>query len=153
MSKRQLLAAIVTTVVAVAVVAGFFNVGSPGNERQRRFDDQRSQNLETLRFSGVDEYVRRTGSLPTTLDEIQKTVAISPPESFVDPETGAPFEYRKTGETTFSLCATFALPSEQTPENRYRDAVWTHPAGRACFDFEIQSTGPTVKSSVPLPPR
>jgi hypothetical protein len=151
MSKRKILASVVTTVIAAAVIAGFFSVGSPGNERLRRFDDQRSQDLEMLRVSGIDEYVRRTGSLPASLDDVQKTVAIASPDSFMDPETGEPFEYRRTGDTSFSLCTTFDLASAPNQENPYLDPVWTHPAGRVCFDFEVRSTGPTIKSSVPIP--
>jgi len=151
-SKRKLLAFIVTAIVGVSVVIGFFNIGSPGNERLRRYDDQRSQNLQSLRYGGIDEYVRRNGSLPDSLEEIQKTIALSSPDSLLtDPKTGEPFEYAKLSETTFSLCATFDLPSEPNAKTMYPDVMWVHPAGRTCFKFQIQSTGPTVKNSVPIP--
>ncbi len=150
-TKRSLFAITLTIVIIGVVIGAFFLVGSPGKGRQQRFDDQRSQDLQTIRYGGVDAYIQRTGNLPASLDEIQKTIVISSTSNpFVDPETGKPFEYQKAGDAAFTLCATFDLPSDASTSGN-GDVFWTHAAGRACFNFKVQTNGPTSKSSVPVP--
>jgi hypothetical protein len=150
-SRRSIFAITLTVVILGVVIGAFFLVGSPEKGREQRFDDQRSQNLQTIRYQGVDEFVRRTENLPASLEEIQKTIVINAvPDPFIDPETGAPVEYEKTGDASYALCATFDLPSDAATSPN-GDVFWTHGAGRTCFKLQIQSTGPTSKSSVPVP--
>jgi len=151
-TARSLFATILTTLVAGVMIGAFFVVGSPSRERLHRFDDQRSQNLQAIRYEGIDAYVQRTGKLPDTLEDVRDTVVIRGNDPFTDPETGAPFgEYLKTGEDTFVLCGVFAEPSDIETAKTSPDVFWTHPAGRACFSFREQLTGPTTKTSVPVP--
>jgi hypothetical protein len=53
-----------------------------------------------------------------------------------DPESGAPYTYQVTGESTFKVCATFAQARD-----RASDPAWNHPAGRHCFDFDALTPG------------
>jgi hypothetical protein len=50
----------------------------------------------------------------------------------VDPATGAPYEYRVTGPSSFELCATFDGPRDEDFMAR-----WNHAAGRHCFEFDL----------------
>jgi hypothetical protein len=148
-TSRGILASVVTVVILGVIIGAFFLVGSPQTERIRRFDDQRSQNLQMLRYSGVDEFVRRNNALPESISDLKSIIVPGETDSFIDPENGTPLEYLKTGTDTFKLCATFTLAADAStgPVN---DVFWVHPAGHACFDFKILLSGPTTKSSVPL---
>ena len=133
----------VIIVIAVAVVSGFFIVGSPKEERMRRFDEQRVQSLQTIQ-SYIGEFYRAKANLPQNLDELNDTFR----EIIVakDPETGASFEYEARGNLTFSLCANFNRPSELV-ESIAKPAVphdgpfgreaWEHGEGRFCFERAI----------------
>jgi hypothetical protein len=65
----------------------------------------------------------------------------------LDPETGAPYEYKKTGDLSFEMCASFARESADTMKGEYYSQilglknadVWEHGAGRACFTREIDT--------------
>ncbi len=148
-TSRSLLISIVTVVIIGVVIGAFFLVGSPAKQRLARFDEQRAQNLQTLRYSGVDEYVRRNGALPNSIIDLGSVLIPNGIDTYRDPETNALPEYAKTSTETYSLCATFDLPSDPNIAP-VSDVFWSHPAGRKCFDFKMQSTGPTSKSSVPL---
>jgi len=134
-------------IVAIAIIAGFFIVGSPREERLRRFDEQKISSLQMIQ-NHVVEYYRAKNSVPQDLsllnDELRGVIVPK------DPQTAKEFEYRATGELGFSLCAEFNRPSsaydEKTAESLsypyphvgpIRDETWTHGEGRVCFDRTI----------------
>lgn len=134
--------------VAAAIIAGFFVVGSPREERLRRFDDQRVQDLQMLQ-SYIGEFYRAKSKLPQGLAELNDRFrGIIVPK---DPETGSGYEYEIKGLLTFELCATFnrpgledssflpkeALRTAVTRPGPFGDTTWEHPAGRFCFERTI----------------
>ena len=138
----------VVTVVAASIVAGFFIVGSPFEERVRRFDDRRVSDLQNIQSEIINYWISK-GSLPGTLSDIRDDIrGITIPK---DPETGAEYEYTARGNLTFALCATFSRASEtmnsSTPkpimDPYYRGGVpaigenWEHNEGRVCFERTI----------------
>lgn len=125
-------------VVLVAVVAGFFVIGSPMAAREARFDAQRVNDLQNIQYQLVSFWQSKTAlpDTPTPLnDSIQGFVVP------VDPQTGNAYEYQKTASTTFALCATFKKASNDTsmtkPVGMDSSDVWDHPAGRYCFERTI----------------
>ena len=144
----------VTLLVAGVVVVGLFVAGSPGKERDRRFDEQRVNELQQI-ANAVDASYDRTRRLPATLAELQtpgKNEYYVP--SLLDPKTGVPYEYRVAGDTGYELCATFDQPTQET--NQTTAAVpprpvaypasewpygrdWTHPAGRHCYSLDAEA--------------
>ena len=137
-------------VVAVVIVAGFFVVGSPKEERMRRFDEQRVQHLQQLQWN-IIEYWQSKGKLPVQLADLNDpTRGVIVP---TDPETGESYGYEIKKSEAFALCATFqtetvsenlsprmAKPIPAIPE--FSDGisggdVWTHGPGRVCFDRTI----------------
>ncbi len=122
-----------TLVVAVAVVWGFVLVGSPGTTRLQRLDQRRLDDLQTI-FREIqslchDEDIKDTlkRRLPQSLDELA-TLARRERINLSDPETGQPYRYAVTSETTYELCATFTLPRDSDS-----NVFWNHPAGERCF--------------------
>jgi hypothetical protein len=76
--------------ITIAVVAGFFVVGSPQEERVRRFDEERVNNLQYIQSEVVSYWINKS-RLPSELGELRDDIrGIVIP---VDPETGTSYEY------------------------------------------------------------
>jgi type II secretory pathway pseudopilin PulG len=122
---ERVLIGITFVVVAVAVIVGIVMIGPPAEERARRLDERRLNQLQGL-AGIVDSYRASKGHLPTSLEAIASEsgtrIAMS------DPVTGVPYGYRVTGEG-YELCATFDRASSQ----RYPGDLWMHGAGFRCF--------------------
>lgn len=135
-------------IVLIAIVTGFFITGSPKEERARRFDDQRVQNLQMIQSEIINFWIKKA-ALPKSLDELADPIrGIVIPE---DPEIGTDYVYEISGPETFKLCAIFNLPSldqeisglpKMTIPQGYINGVyvpisWEHSAGQTCFDRKI----------------
>ncbi len=156
----KFLAYIVIGVVAAAVIAGFFIVGSPQEERLRQFDDRRVSDLQTIQ-SQIIFYWQRKAALPPNLDALDDDISgFRHPH---DPETGAQYEYRATGSESFQLCAVFLRPSsgdaaevaEPFPIGGPSSMeIWRHGEGKTCFDRKIdKELYPPIGKNSPIKPR
>ena len=132
-----------SVLAAVTLAWGVAVVGSPGGERMRKLDERRVQDLRAIE-SSLDrlclgpQKVRKEGPphelvspLPATLAALAASATDRRP-SIVDPVSGAAYEYRITGPSTFELCATFDRARDEDDEPR-----WNHPAGSHCFAFDL----------------
>lgn len=129
MSRSQLTGTIVAVAVTAAVVAGIFVLGSPMEERARRLDERRMQDLAGIART-IDLYWTRRSSLPSSFEELRKETGAT--VSVTDPATNAVYEYRPLEQQTYELCATFDAESSEL--DRGVDAgFWSHRAGRQCF--------------------
>ena len=139
-----LLLAAAALAVGAAVVAGFFALGSPTDERIRRLDRRRVEDLQAIAAAVQEVYQRRQGSgLPDSLSAVDARRYGK--GSSRDPVTGEPYGYRVTGPGRFQLCATFQTEvRDEDFENWER--IWSHASGRACFDFDL------VNANLPLTP-
>jgi hypothetical protein len=135
-------ALVATVAVAAAVAWGFILVGSPAARRLERLDQQRIADLRTIareiRDMVVDpnEKGKLQEALPKTLDEAAaraRDQRVNPR----DPETGEAYGYTVKNESTFELCAEFALPHESDVE-----VFWNHPAGMHCFTVNVLDPPP-----------
>jgi hypothetical protein len=61
--------ALVSVLVLVSIVSGFFIIGSPMDARLQRFDQQKVSDLQTIQWQILDHY-QRTESLPQSLDDL-----------------------------------------------------------------------------------
>ncbi len=130
-------------IVVIAIVVGFFIVGSPGDERIRRFDERRISDLGVIQ-SEIIYYWQSKEILPAVLDNLRDDLrGVSLP---LDPDTSAPYEYKVLSDKSFELCAVFSLPSdEKTVESNtlvrpapsfgggFENSSWGHKAGQVCF--------------------
>ncbi|MDP3994071.1 MAG: hypothetical protein U1C57_00945 [Candidatus Doudnabacteria bacterium] len=139
----------IIAVVAAAVIAGFFVVGSPQEERLRRFDEMRVQNLQFIQ-SEIIYFWQNKNHLPASLDDLRDDIrGISIPR---DPQTGESYGYQTKGSANFELCANFARAGrfENAPASGIQKSVpagigyspggygnWQHDAGRVCFERTI----------------
>lgn len=134
-TKARPVAIVAGAVVLVAVLGGFFVIGSPAELRAYRLDEQRVNDLTNLQYQVVG-YYQQKAVLPASVDAITAwNRGWRPP---TDPETQDAYTYRVVGDLAFEVCATF---SKATPERNGRavgsgaDAFdnWVHPAGEHCF--------------------
>jgi hypothetical protein len=131
MTRDQSLAFVVTVAVLVALALGVRAIGNPREARQHRLDGTRVEALERI-SAGVNLYHQRHGRLPENLQALREFSNVR----LQDPDTGAPFEYRATGEQKYELCATFARHTREDAGTTF----WSHPAGRHCFDLAVRSS-------------
>lgn len=141
------------TLVGACIIAGFFIVGSPWHQRSVRFDERRVGDLQMIQGE-ILRHWQMKGALPKDQESLRDTISgFAPP---VDPETGAAYEYSRTGRLTFELCAAFAVPSRTqevfkgrpipaSPYDPYSQN-WEHGQGRTCFprtiDQDLYPRGP-----------
>ena len=129
--------------VSIAIIAGFFVVGSPQSERLREFDARRINDISAIQNYVVDYWQNKNELPPDLVILNDKLRGIRVP---ADPETGESYGYEVQGPLTFALCATFNLRSDgdiANPEflkavDPFGDRVgWDHPEGRHCFERTI----------------
>lgn len=139
------LAWLTALIIFGSIIAGFFIVGSPATQRQRRFDEQRITDLQVIQNEIVN-YWQQKEKLPVKLDDLKNSISgFNPPN---DPETNVAYEYNIKEPLTFELCSIFKtenLLSGQGPrisqpipyyEGPYQQN-WSHGIGRTCFSRTI----------------
>jgi hypothetical protein len=134
----------VTIVVVAAVVAGFFALGSPSQERLRQLDLRRIDDLREIADDVMGIYTAADGGvLPDSLAQI----AFLPNVRRRDPVTNVVYAYRKLAADRFELCARFDLPAEETDPRTFHGG-WAHGAGEVCFEFKADRVYPIRPSAV-----
>ena len=133
---------IVIVLVAIAVIAGFFIVGSPQEERLRRFDEKRVQDLQSIQYQIINYWTSKS-VLPVTLSNLNDSIS-----GFIvpkDPVSGLDYTYRikNSNNLIFELCANFetaGLVNNQLTKPVYpygMEENWQHDKGMKCFERKI----------------
>jgi hypothetical protein len=136
----------VIAIVVITIIAGFFVVGSPKEERLHRSDEQRVSDLSFIQ-SEITNFWQNKERLPQNLDELTNEIrGVKAPR---DPETDVEYEYRIIDEENliFELCAIFSLSSPESEINPKRipirspepflNETWQHGEGHTCFERTI----------------
>ena len=128
-SRAQVTGTIVAVVVTAAIGVGIYLLGSPAEERERRLDERRVEDLSGI-ASAVDLYWTRETRFPSSLEALRTETGTG--VAIVDPATGAAYEFRPLDGAQYELCAVFE--GESRDSDRFIDAgFWSHRAGRQCF--------------------
>ncbi len=126
----------------LAIVLGFFVMGSPATVRLYRLDDERVNDLQSIQYQ-VTTYYQQHSTLPESLATLQ-----NPTNGYilpVDPE-GKAFAYEQTANLSFKLCADFSSASRATgpkspsyagPYGTPVSDNWDHASGTQCFTRTI----------------
>lgn len=130
-SLRTTTGVVAVAVVAAAVVYGFTQIGPPRDERERRLDERRVDDLQGL-ARAVDLHWTRHGGLPTSLQELSDGAVRE--LTLNDPERDEHYEYRVETASAFELCGVFGTNVSEPSA----DVFWTHPVGRHCFNLEVR---------------
>lgn len=133
------LAWIVSFVILITIVAGFFIIGTPYYARAKKFDERRISDLQTIQ-NEIITYWQQKNTLPSKLDDLKNTISgFAPP---ADPETLTPYEYSIINPLAFILCSDFqTADDEKTRSNLYYYGPypdnWKHEKGKKCFQRSI----------------
>jgi len=133
MAGKRVLVAVLVLVVALAVIRGIMIIGSPSEERTRRIDSRRVDDLQRI-SSAVEVYYRRHQQVPASLEELAKEPGLGSMER--DPVNNQAYSYRVLNAMSYQLCATF---DRETSDGRRAD-FWAHGAGQQCFTVNIKSS-------------
>lgn len=134
---RLLVGCVILTVLG-AVVAAMVVLGSPAEQRQRRLDERRVQDLSTIATT-VTMYVSTHHALPVDMATLETEVGFG--HQPVDPGSGSAYEYVPLGPETYQLCAVFAMPSsDANARPTFGQQGWSHDAGRQCFTRSRNAT-------------
>lgn len=146
-------------IILGSVIWGFSVLGSPRTQQLLRYDEQKVNDLQNMNNQVINYYSGK-GVLPKTIQELQNLnyyVAQN-----VDPQTQKPYEYQKTSDTTYNLCAEFNKASDDKNINGnmtapipiyypYGGTTWTHPAGHHCFTETINPNAYSFPKGIPAP--
>lgn len=146
--KAKIIGWITAFIVLVAVVSGFFIIGTPVDQRLLRFDQEKVNDLQNIQWQIVNFWQSKE-RLPETLTELDDPISgfVVP----VDPQTKEQYEYRVISGLTFELCAEFnkenvesvalnaraVKPVPIRGEFGFEDASWQHGEGKVCFERTI----------------
>lgn len=135
----RIYALVTTVVVAIAVIAGFWILGTPARQRDLQADRERRRDLSQL--------ARQLSAIRSDEEEVpdELPVALTGNDAIArDPITNELYDYRKLGPETYELCATFAASSDEAVKEI--NQFWTHAAGRHCFEMSVETPPPPVGS-------
>jgi hypothetical protein len=132
---RGAVAAAAAAAVVAAVGAGLFVLGRPDDERARRLDERRVEDLRGL-ARAVDLYWTRHSALPASVAALTSEPGLE--AQATDPDTGIAYEFTTIGSGRYELCATFAAASPPVSAGRDEGAFWSHGSGRQCFAREAR---------------
>lgn len=144
----------VCLVVAVAVVAGFFLIGSPVERRLERLDEKRVNDLASIQ-SEIVYYWQKKSKLPDSLSQLESDLSY-----FIVPrdiENDKDYTYEVLGQYQFKLCADFS--TENNVETPYAvpvvsgvESKWAHGKGNVCFIHAIDPELSKPDYQVPVKP-
>ncbi|MEX2010233.1 MAG: DUF5671 domain-containing protein [Parcubacteria group bacterium] len=150
--NRMIWRAFAILLVLGSIIAGFVVMGSPATQRSLRQDSERVMNLENIQWQIIN-YWQSKNALPENLSGLTAG-DVSGWVMPVDPETGSSYEYERTSDLSFHLCANFNLPTAEYVGNNGNVSIarpmmaepsimmkgissWHHEAGRQCFERTI----------------
>jgi len=149
--------------IIFSIVLGFWVMGSPYTQKEKRFDAERVAHLQTIQYQ-IISYWQAKQKLPITLEDIKDPISgfVLP----VDPSDKSQYEYVAKDKFSFQLCATFkmetpdgaALEGYSGPNYPYKNGMnenWKHSAGKVCFERTIDPElypplNATIKISPPI---
>jgi len=133
---RKVWRVIALVIVAGSVVLGFVVLGSPRTQQLLKYDEQKINDLANINGQ-IDSYFYNNKKLPNKLEDISQGGYYVP---VLDPQSKKPYEYKKTSENTYELCAEFNKVQE-TPQARGYiyggNTSWAHKEGYSCFSFNV----------------
>jgi hypothetical protein len=142
--RRNIWRIVSAIIVLGSIVAGFAIIGSPRVQRLARYDEIKINDLQNIQ-NQIIYYWQTKEALPQDLENMRDSLSYySLP---LDSQTNRSYEYEKTGDLSFSICAEFNLKSSDISERirigsaynyiGFENENWVHKAGRFCFERTI----------------
>jgi len=142
----KILAWVLSIVILASIILGFFIVGTPADQRNRKNDEKRIENLQIIQNQIINYWTQKE-ILPQNISELEDDIS-----GFIvpkDPESELMYEYNIVDSLSFELCAIFKTSSKDfgiTSEKIIPVSIydsfqqnWNHEAERTCFERTIDS--------------
>lgn len=135
-------------IILAAFVGSLFVVESPGETRDRRYDNLILDNFNNI-DSAVSSYYLEYKKMPEGLNELKTEYSYLGDDSIKDPNKIS-FEYKVIDGKTYELCATFRTSNknDNNPEYSYYKDRWSHDAGYQCLRQKVHDEN--VKEIAPV---
>jgi len=131
-------------IILITLITAFAITGSPLTIRKMKFDSQRASDLSAIQ-SAATEHWRIKRAFPEIYNDLSKSSYTSTLPK--DPETTKDYEYSRISDTSYQICANFALDNSKNAADSstyyYNTQGYTgepynsHGAGRVCFTRTI----------------
>jgi hypothetical protein len=145
--KAKMIGWITALIVLIAVVSGFFIIGSPKEQRLLRFDQDKVNDLQNIQWQIVNFWQSKE-KLPKTLSELKDSISgFTVP---IDGQSEEEYQYKTISDLTFELCANFNKESiesqiinerivKSVPVGGFglKNTNWVHGEGEVCFKRTI----------------
>jgi len=142
-ASRKIWTVVSAVVILACIVWGFSVLGSPRTQQLLKYDEQKVVDLQNIQNS-IQNFYSAKGVLPKDFTELSTQNYYI---NSIDSQTQKLYEYIKTGNTTYNLCAEFNKEFDPYPTRSmmvgYGETIWTHQAGRVCF---TQTINPNIYS-------
>ncbi len=132
----RIFATLATLAVTSGAIAGFWVLGTPGQQRLIMSDRQR---LEDLNAIANTLYWRSQDQTDYVLPD-----ALEPEDRREDPLTQELYPYSKIDDGRYRLCANFATDSSTHKLTNGDNQNWQHPEGRHCFELSLDQPPPSL---------
>jgi len=119
-----------------SIIWGFAVLGSPRTQQFIKYDEQKVVDLQNINGQ-IQNYYQTKNILPSKLSDLagSNTYYTVP----IDMQNKNPYEYIKTGNLNYEVCATFNKEFANTRDMGILQ--WNHPAGKYCF---VQTINPNL---------
>lgn len=134
MNKSYIVLVVLAALVLSTLVYGFLDGGSPQAAKDRKFDETRTQDIQSIR-SAINLFYSKNQMMPSTISQAESAYNVSSvTQNLVDPETKKEYSYTNLGGSKYQICANFALATSQDMSIIAPDMA--HPAGHHCYSFD-----------------
>jgi|AntRauTorckE6833_2_1112554.scaffolds.fasta_scaffold00294_22 hypothetical protein len=153
--RKSIIYGVVTVLIIVTtLIASLTQIPNPNEVREKKVDTQMMRELQDMQWR-IEDYYRSNQVLPEDLPTLYGEFEVPTP-----PEEKPAYEYEKTSDTTYNLCATFTYDSNEIGgSRRLQDSVvqapnargnynWDYKSGHWCFDRVIE---PSISNKTAQP--
>lgn len=141
--QKRFIATGFAALIAATVIYGFWIVGSPQTNRERVLDKTNIERVRRIYEELQRNYCDKKKSLPENLDNIS-VPSYSYEKYYItkeDAHTEQPFAYKKLGDNSFEICATFSQPriGDAWPCNeKFMEKFCDYQPGLHCAAMEMR---------------
>lgn len=139
--SRRIWMVVSLVIILVSIILGFSILGFPHTQKLIRYDEQKINDLQNIN-SQIQSYFSNKKVLPKNISEITNS-NYGYSSVVLDKQTNKSYEYIKTNDVEYQLCAEFNKASDdKNVEYSYLPnygSISSHSAGRYCFNQNVNN--------------
>lgn len=130
-------------IVIASIVYAFAIIGSPIQERLRRIDQQKINDLQNIQYQ-ILSYWQKQSQVPKNISDLNDPIysfTVPKDPEFRSGKINSDYSYKAIDTNSFELCAVFNTKSEDNTDMKSQpyygeistDYNWSHEIGNQCF--------------------